>query len=59
MQKWSDQLIAVRKTLQYMSPEDMNSDPLFQQVLTCSHSLAAMVGSGQFQDDPSCAVTAH
>lgn len=59
MHTWSDQLIAARKTLQYMSPDDMNSDPLFQQVLTCSHSLVAMVGSGQFQDDPSCAVTAH
>ena len=57
MHAWSDQLIAARKTLQYMSPEDMNSDPLFQQVLTCSHSLASMVASGQFQDDPSCAVT--
>jgi hypothetical protein len=59
MRTWSDQLIAARKTLQYMSPEDMNSDPLFQQVLTCSHSLASMVASGQFQDDPSCAVTAR
>jgi hypothetical protein len=59
MRTWSDQLIAARKTLQYMSPDDMNSDPLFQQVLTCSHTLAAMVGSGQFQDDPSCSVSAH
>ena len=59
MRTWSDQLIAARKTLQYRSPEDMNSDPLFQQVLTCSHSLASMVASGQFQDDPSCAVTAR
>src|SRR5580693_4312817 len=57
MRTWSDQLIAARKTLQYTSPDDMNSDPLFQQVLTCSHSLASMVASGQFQDDPSCAVT--
>lgn len=59
MRAWSDQLIAARKTLQYMSPQDMNSDPLFQQVLTCSHSLAAIVASGQYQDDPSCAVSAH
>ncbi len=59
MRTWSDQLIAARKTLQYMSPDQMNSDPLFQQVLTCSHSLAAIVASGQFQDDPSCAVPAH
>ena len=59
MQKWSDQLIAARKTLQYMSPEDMNSDLLFKQILTCSHSLVAIVGSGQFQDEPACAISAH
>jgi len=54
MQKWSDQVIAARKTLQYMSPDQMNSDPLFQQILTCSHSLGSMFGSGQFQDEPAC-----
>jgi hypothetical protein len=59
MRTWSDQLIDARKTLQYMSADQMSSDPLFQQVLTCSHSLASMVASGQFQDDPSCSVTAH
>ena len=59
MQKWSDPLIAARKTLQYMSPEDMSSDPLFQQILTCSHSLAAIVGSGMFQDEPACKVSTH
>lgn len=57
MQKWSDQIIAARKTLQYMSADQMSSDPLFQQVLTCSHSLAAVVASGQFQDEPACAVS--
>jgi hypothetical protein len=59
MRTWSDRLIAARKTLQYMSPEDMNSDPLFQQILTCSHSLAAIVANGQFQDEPACAVSAR
>lgn len=59
MQNWSDQLIAARKTLQYMSPEDMSNYPLFQHILTCSHSLAAIVGSGQYQEEPACAVTAH
>ena len=54
MQKWSDQIIAARAKLQYMSPAEVGSDPLFQQILTCSHSLAAMVGSGQYQDEPSC-----
>jgi hypothetical protein len=59
MRTWSDRLIAARKTLQYMSPEDMNSDPLFQQILTCSHSLASIVANGQFQDEPACAVSAR
>jgi hypothetical protein len=54
MQKWSDQIIAARAKLQYMSAAEVNSDPLFQQILTCSHSLATMVGSGQYQDEPSC-----
>jgi hypothetical protein len=54
MQKWSDQIIAARANLQYMSSEEVSSDPLFQQVRTCSHSLAAMIASGQFQDEPSC-----
>jgi hypothetical protein len=59
MRTWSDRLMTARKTLQYMSPEDMNSDPLFQQILTCSHSLAAIVANGQFQDEPACAVSAR
>jgi len=54
MKRWSDQMIAARKNLQYMSPSDINGDPLFQQILTCSHSLAAMAASGQFQDIDSC-----
>ena len=54
MQKWSDQIIAARANLQYMSSEEVSSDPLFQQIRTCSHSLAAMIASGQFQDEPSC-----
>jgi len=54
MEKWSQQIIAARAKLQYMSPTEVNSDPLFQQILTCSHSIATMVGSGQYQDEPSC-----
>jgi hypothetical protein len=54
MQKWSDQIIAARKNLQFMSSTEINSDALYQQILTCSHSIAAMVASGQFQDEPAC-----
>src|SRR5580704_6526365 len=37
MQKWSDQIIAARKNLQYMSSTEINSDSLYQQILICSH----------------------
>ena len=54
MQRWSDQIVAARRNLTYMSPAEINNDPLYQQLSTCGHSLAAMAASGQFQDDGSC-----
>jgi hypothetical protein len=54
MQTWSDQIVATRKNLTYMSPDEVNNDPLYQQLRTCGHSLAAMAASGQFYDDGSC-----
>ena len=54
MQTWSDQIVAARKNLTYMSPDEINSDPLYQQLRTCGHSLATMAASGQFYDDGSC-----
>ncbi len=54
MQTWSNQIVAARKNLTYMSPDQINNDPLYQQLSTCGHSLAAMAASGQFQDDGSC-----
>jgi hypothetical protein len=57
MQKWSDKILKAGKDMdaaKYMSPDALNNDPLFQKILNCAHSLAAMSASGQFQDDGSC-----
>ena len=57
MQKWSDKILKARKDMnaaKYMDPDALNNDPLFQKILNCAHSLAAMSASGQFQDDGSC-----
>jgi hypothetical protein len=54
MTKLSNQYVAARQSLSYISPDALQNDPLDQQLLNCGHSLAAMVASGQFQDDGSC-----
>jgi hypothetical protein len=54
MTKLSNQYVAARQSLSYISPAALQNDPLDQQLLNCGHSLAAMVASGQFQDDGSC-----
>ena len=54
LQSWSSQIITKRKNLEYISPDDLDNDPLFQQILTCANSLASMFANGHFQDDPSC-----
>ena len=53
-QKLSDKVVAARKNLNYMSADTVKNDPLFQQILNCTHSLSSMAASGQFQDDGSC-----
>jgi hypothetical protein len=57
MQKWSDKILKAFKDMdaaKYMSSGALDNDPLFQKILNCAHSLAAMSASGQFQDDGSC-----
>jgi hypothetical protein len=57
MQRWSDKILKAFKDMdaaKYMSPDALDNDPLFQKILNCAHSLAAMSASGQFQDDGSC-----
>ena len=54
MRKLSDKVVAARKNLNYIDADALKNDPLFQQILNCTHSLASMAASGQFQDDGSC-----
>jgi hypothetical protein len=54
MQTWSNKIITTHRNLEYISPDAMNHDALFQEILTCARSLASIYGSGQVQDDGSC-----
>jgi len=54
MKALSVQLLAERKTMHIVSPENLNDDPLNQNILTCARSLASMAVGGQFVDDASC-----
>jgi hypothetical protein len=54
MQRLSDKVVAARKNLNYVSSDTLKNDPLFQQILNCTHTLASMAASGQFQNDGSC-----
>ena len=58
VQQWSDQLVAAKKsmdTAKYTtSPNALREDPLSQKLITCGHFVTQMLGSGTFQDDPSC-----
>jgi hypothetical protein len=50
----SVQLLAERKSMQFVSPELLKDDPLNQKILSCARSLASMAAGGQFADDASC-----
>lgn len=54
MQKLSNKILAARQNMNYISPDALRDDALYQQILTCARSLASMAASGQFQDDGSC-----
>lgn len=54
MQSLSDNYLAMRKSLTYTSPDSLENDPLYQQILACSRGLASLAASGQFQDVPAC-----
>ena len=54
MKALSVQLLAERKSMQHVSPENLKDDPLNQKILTCARSLASMAVGGQFADDASC-----
>ena len=56
--EWSDKLLAAKErmdTAKYTSsPHALRDEPLSQKIITCGHFLGAMLGSGEFKDDPSC-----
>ena len=54
MKALSVKLLAERKAMHIVSPEDLRNDPLNQNILTCARSIASMVVGGQFVDDGSC-----
>jgi hypothetical protein len=54
MQELNDKILTARKKLSYITPDSVKKDPLDQKIMSCSHSLAAMATSGEFQDNGPC-----
>lgn len=54
MQKLSDKMLSTRKSMTYIAPDALQSDPLDQKILACGQALASMAAAGQFQDAASC-----
>jgi len=54
MKRLSDYYFGKRQSQSYISPDSLKDSDLDKKIVTCGHSLAAMVASGQFQDDGSC-----
>lgn len=54
MDKLSNNILAIRKSRDYLSPDALNDDPLNRRILSCTHSLASMIASGRFEDDGTC-----
>jgi hypothetical protein len=58
VREWSDKLVEAKKsmnTAKYaLSPGALRDEALSQKIITCGRFLAKMLGSSNFQDDPSC-----
>jgi hypothetical protein len=54
MTRLSDRLVAAGRSVTYISPDNLNSDPLNQRIVACGRALSAMAANGQFFDDGSC-----
>ncbi|MBZ5600083.1 MAG: hypothetical protein LAN83_17370 [Acidobacteriia bacterium] len=58
VREWSRRLVEARRsmdTAKYaLSADALRNEPMSQKLLTCGRFLATMLGSGKFQDDPSC-----
>lgn len=58
VKEWSNKLVEARKSMDAgkyaVSASALRDDPLSQKILACGRFLAAMLASGNFQDDSSC-----
>src|SRR5271167_1573417 len=54
MSALTDKYLKITVSMDYLAPDSLNSDTLYQQLLTCWQSLASMASSNQFVDDGSC-----
>lgn len=58
VKEWSNKLVEARKSMDAgkyaISTSALRDDPLSQKIMACGRFLAAMLASGNFQDDPSC-----
>ena len=54
MKDLSNKYLQMTKSMNYIDPTSLQSDPLNQKFVTCAHSLSAMASSNQFIDDGSC-----
>jgi hypothetical protein len=54
MQKLGSKIVDLSKSMDYISHDALNDDPLDLKIVNCAHFLASMAADGQFQDDGSC-----
>jgi hypothetical protein len=54
MRKLSDKYLQMTKSLNYIAPDSLDTDPLDQKIRACTRSLASMATANQFVDDGSC-----
>ena len=54
MKNLNDKYVGKTKTLDYINPNSLQSDPLDQKLLSCGRSLSAMATARLFLDDGAC-----
>jgi hypothetical protein len=54
MQQLSNQVVAARQNVSYITVDSVENDPLNQKILKCTHALGEMAASGEFQDNAAC-----
>jgi hypothetical protein len=54
MQQMSDQFLAMHTKANYIPPDSFEHNSLDDKILACSHALAAMAATKQYQDEISC-----